>query len=266
MLKIKDYLIVPERIQRLFETSLNFFIRDLKSRYADSLLGGLWVVLYPFSLTLITTLVFSYIFRNLTEGKPYFLIVLIGWISWNFFASSIGRVARSLVANRSLIANAEFPRESIILSIVFSSLVDYLVNMIIVIIIVSWQMSMVGAIIVFKLLLIATVQLILQIGIGLAVASANVYYRDVSNIVDIGLRLMFYLTPVFYPVSVIQEKYQFVFKYNFMHHIIKLNRTLLLEMKIDWDLFFGLLAVALFSLSLGWFVFKKLRGGLADLI
>jgi ABC-type polysaccharide/polyol phosphate export permease len=249
-----------------FEVTFNFLRKELKVRYAESLLGPIWIVLYPMLLTITSTGVFAFVFQEKVGNNPYFLYTMIGFISWVFFSQTINQATRSLVWNRELVVNANFHKESIILSIAFSKLVDYLVNLLVFLFIYSLMIRWISCWKVLLILPILVVQLFFQIGLSLVFSALNVYYRDIQNIVGVFLQLLFYVSPIVYPLDIVPQRFRVFINYNPFAQIVVAYRGVIFEGKIEPKRMFFILLTALAMFILGITVFKKLESKFADLI
>lgn len=171
--------------------------KELKVRYKTTLLGFLWSFLVPFSLMLVFLMVFRFLMH--LDISPTFL--LTGLFPWTFFAFSISTVVASFTGNGDLIKKVRFPRELLPASVVLANLFNFVLSMLILLLFdIRWTpwLLLVPAVIVL--------QFLFTLGLALVVAAANVYYRDVKYLVEIGLNLWFYLTPIFYPLDLVQSK------------------------------------------------------------
>lgn len=182
--------------------------RDIRSRYKQSLLGVAWAILLPLSMMLIFTFVFT---RAIDAGSimqvrtPYALYAYVGLVPWTFFSMGLGSCVQSLVANRNLVTKVYFPREVFPLSCVVSSFVDFAVASSVLIGLAAffhvrgawsfpggWQLA--------YLPLILIIQTALLIGLGMMLSMANLFYRDVRQIVGAGMQLLMFISNVVVPV------------------------------------------------------------------
>lgn len=251
---------------QLLDTTRNFLKKDLKVRYAESILGPLWIILYPLALTLISTGVFAFVFQRRIGDTPYFLYVMIGFIPWIFFSQTVSHSTRSLIWNRELITNAKFHKESIVLSIIASKLVDYLINLLIFFFLFFLIGKTITAFQILMMFFILALQITFQIGLGLIFSALNVLYRDIQNIMDIVLQLVFYATPIVYPLEIIPERFKIFFNLNPLLHIVLLYREILLENKLNSLRLVGTLGFVVAVFFLGIIIFKKLEKRFAELI
>jgi lipopolysaccharide transport system permease protein len=178
----------------------NLFRRDFQARYKGSALGVLWSLVNPLLLMAIYLVVFSVLFRFDIPHYPLFL--LSGLTVWLFFAGALALAGRSMIDSANLIKKVRFPRQLVPLSVVATQLVTFAL--------------MLGALIVVNLIAIPetrdTFWLAIPLGalvvafvagLSLAVASANVVFRDVEHIVSALLLPLFFLTPVFYTLDLV---------------------------------------------------------------
>lgn len=255
-----------EEQRQLIETTASFIRRDLKVRYAGSVLGPLWIILYPLALTLISTLIFSFVFRGEVGDTPYFLFVMLGFVSWIYFSRTISHSTPSLVYNRALIVNTKFPKESIIISTTISKLIDYLLGFIIFFILFGFMQQEVKIISLLFLPLVILLQTLFQLGISFITAALNVYFRDVQNIVDIVLQIAFYGTPILYPLNILPSHIQTIIRLNPLTQIIMLYREIFFEHRINTTRLTITFFVSVIVFFTGIIVFKRLEGKFAELI
>ena len=181
--------------------------RELKARYRGSLLGFLWSLLNPLLLFLVYTFVFTRILPARAEGtEPYALFLMIGLFPWIWASTSILEGTVSLTTNASLIRKAVFPSEILPMVSVLSNLVNFLFAMPILgaALVVGRVLGYpVGGWAVLLLPVVIVLQLFVVGGLALGLAALNVHFKDVKDIVQNLLTLLFFLTPIIYPLSFI---------------------------------------------------------------
>lgn len=252
--------------QQLWETTHQLFLRDLKTRYAGSLLGPLWIIVHPLALTLIASAVFSLIFPIEVAGIPYVLYVLLGFCSWVLLSQTLLVATRSLSFNRELILNATFPFESIIVSIVASRLIDYLASLLLfgVLMLIFVGAPPVGAFLLF--LGAVCCQLLFQTGLSLFTAAANVYFRDVQYLVEIGLQLWFYATPILYAPDMLPANLRGMVRFNPLAQILTLERDALFSHALPLEALGGTLLISLTTFVIGLLLFRKAAVKFAEIL
>jgi len=255
---------------------MNLIMRDLKVRYKNSLLGVAWSWLNPLLMMVVLTVVFT-VLAGSSNQPAYHVFVLIGILSWNFFAASVIGATGSIVTNGHLIKKVYFPRMVLPVSIVLSNMINFVIALP-VFFVIAWLS---GAPLsghhwlVVWLPVILLVQVIFSIGIGLILATVNVFYRDVQIIMEVIMLAWFFLTPVIYPISRVPESatllgvtidlQRTVFIVNPMASIIATYRDVLYYGRfIGADFFLRTAVTALIVLLLGYALFQRYAGRFAE--
>jgi lipopolysaccharide transport system permease protein len=241
-------------------------LREVKVRYKQSLLGAAWAVLQPLVLMIMFTVVFSYFARVPTDGMPYPIFSYTAVLPWTFFATSITFAVPSLVTNMNLVTKIYFPREILPVAAVAAAFVDFLVASIVFL----GLMLLYGVPLRATLLwapVILAIQIALTLGVVLAAATLNVWYRDIRFVVPLGVQLWMYASPVIYPVTLVPERWRTLYMLNPMAGIINSYRRVILQGQPPEMQVLGLSAgVALLAMLLGYLYFKRSEGRFADVI
>jgi len=242
-----------------------FIKRELKVRYAGSLLGQVWLVLYPLMFTLVSATIFSLIFKNMTGEIPYFLYVLIGTMVWVYFSQGLMMATRSLVSNREIVSNAKFDWSSIVVGGVMVKCFDFMINLVLFCLIFLLGGQEVSPMW-LGLPLLIIIQSVVLVGLGLISATLNVYFRDTQSLVEICLQVLYFLTPVVYPISIVPERYRWLVYLNPVTGLINLYRNIIFGFSINF-VEVGLLAlVGAVTLLVGVMVFGKYKYKFSELI
>jgi lipopolysaccharide transport system permease protein len=180
----------------------NLVIRDLKVRYKNSALGILWSLLNP----LLMMVVFSLVFTVFTEQKirQYPVFFLVGLVPWNFFSGALMAGTLSVASNVSLVKKVYFPREILPVGAILAFLVNFLIAFGILIIFLFGSGLGLTIHALWVPVILAT-QVIFTVGLSLLLSALHVFYRDVVMILDVALLAGFFLTPIFYPLSLYGE-------------------------------------------------------------
>ena len=189
----------------------NFVARDLKVKYRSTVLGYLWSLLEPLSLVLVYYFVFEVIAQRGGTGYP--LIVVLGVLPYNLMGSIIQSGSQALTGNGALIRRVYIPREVFVLSSVASNLVIFGLSMLVVIpfmfvydVVPGWRVIYIP-VAVSLMALFAT-------GIAFVAACANALFRDVTYIISVSLRLLFYGSPTIYTVAMVPERLHPIYMLN----------------------------------------------------
>lgn len=240
--------------------------RTVRSRYQQSILGGLWAVLQPVSTVAIFTVIFTLFIPVNTGDVPYLIFSYTAMVPWTLFSGATLDMAESLVSNFSLITKIYFPREILPVAALLARLVDFAIAFgILFIMMIFYKMPMVAISWVYLPVILAT-QLALAAGIGLAGAALNVFYRDIRHLFALGLQLWFYATPIVYPVSVVPEKVRPFYFLNPMVGVTESYRAVLLRGELPGSYLLISAVVATTVLFIGYWFFKRVEIQFADVV
>ncbi|MGY1641362.1 ABC transporter permease [Geodermatophilus sp. SYSU D00703] len=178
--------------------------KELKVKYKDSVLGFLWTLLRPLLYLLVYAVAIG-VFLGSGRVIPQFGIYLFtGLLAWTLFTDVIGGCTGSIVGNAGLVKKVYFPRELFPLAVVGASVVNFLLQAVILVAayVVTWQFPAPGDLLLVPLALVALV--LFATGLGLVLAAGNVFLRDITYLVEVGLLLWFWMTPIVYDWTKVQ--------------------------------------------------------------
>jgi len=241
-------------------------IRDLKVRYKNSLFGFLWTLLNPLFMTVVFTIVFTIMLPQSAVPKfPVFLLCAL--LPWNFFSASVMTSTSTILGNGHLIRKVYFPREVLPLSTVLSNLVNFLLAL---------SMLFLAMLLLrvpftpwaLLLPLIAAVQFLFALGWAFFLSAAAVFYRDVPMIMDVLMLAWFFLTPIFYPMSVLPQAQTLLgvtLNIQRLAYILNPMASLVASYRVvlyygappAWDFFLRTIVTALAFLVLGYLFFVR---------
>jgi lipopolysaccharide transport system permease protein len=240
--------------------------RDLKVRYKQTVLGVVWGILQPLMTMLIFTVIFSKFARLPSDGFPYPIFVYSALLPWSYFASAFGRSGTCLVGEANLISKVYFPRLIIPLASVTTPLVDFSISFTILLGMTAWYgITPTWGVLALPLFLLLAV--ITALSVSLWLSALNVMYRDVGYTVPFIVQCWMYASPVAYPVSLIPDRWRWLYSLNPMAGVIEGFRWALLD-KESPD--FGVMALStcavLVLLAGGVIYFKRMERTFADVI
>jgi len=239
-------------------------VRHLRGQYKQSILGYAWAFVNPLSLMLILSFVFSIILRIPSQGVPYPLFLLVALLPWIFFSTALSSATDSVVNAASLVTKVYFPREVLPTAAVFTKLVDLGFGLLILIgLMVYLGYPPEWTAVWFPVLFL--IHLLFTLGLAFPLAALNLFFHDVRFLVGVALTLWFYMTPVIYPVDMVPERYRLVFDLNPNSLFINAYRRVLLEgISPGLDRLLLGLGIALLTLLVGYYLFKRMEPGFAD--
>lgn len=228
--------------------------RDIKLKYRRSVLGIFWSFLEPLGTMVVLTIVFSTLFNRI-ENYPVYL--LTGLLVYQFFAGGTNGAMRSMISNAGILKTIYIPKYLYSLSAIFSNFVTYLLSLIVLFMVMAITHVNFTMYIVFASLPILAL-LLLTIGVGLIMATINVFFRDVQYLYGILLLMLMYLTPIFYPPEIVPDSFRFIQTYNPLFAIIQCCRSCFLYGTLYnmQDLFFAM-GTGIVALFVGILVFYK---------
>lgn len=258
-------------------------MREVRGKYKRTILGQLWSLANPLAAMAIYTFIFGFIFRiQPGPGEPsgldsFAIWLLCGLLPWLFFSNVLNLGASSLVSNAGLIQKVYFPRAVLPLSLVFAAGYNWIFEMSVLIIVLALAGSFIWPWIPMLLLIMFLLALFAS-GIAMLLAVVNVYFRDTEHILSLILQIWMYLTPIIYPISLVQDQSEDIgglfgtpitlidlYSLNPLVRFISVFRDVLYNN--DWpdpsDLLFCLV-ISIFSVALGLFVFNRNEKGLAE--
>jgi lipopolysaccharide transport system permease protein len=263
--------VLTDRAERIsaaayWELLVNLTRREVMGRYTQSIFGVGWAIAQPLATMAVFTFVFSRLAKIPSGGAPYPVFAYAALVPWFFFSNSVNSGTLSLITYRNIVTKTYFPREIIPFAQVCSRLLDFVSAAALFALLMIYYQVPVGpwallTPVFFVLLLLFTT------GVTLATSAVNVFYRDVNPVVQIGLQLWLYLTPVAYALSQVSTRYRWLFVLNPLSAIVEGFRSVLVFGRApDW----GLTAVSA-SMTLALFVaafvsFKRMDKYFADVI
>lgn len=240
--------------------------RDLKVRYKQTLLGIAWVVLQPLLLMLIFTVFLGMLARVPSEpGIAYPLFIYVGLLPWTFFSSAVSTSGGSLVSNSYLITKVYFPRMIIPAAVTAARLVDFAIAFVVLVplaiyygVTITWNIAMLPVLVLLTLLL--------ALGFGTLVSALNVRYRDVGVILPVIIQLWMFVSPVFYPTSLVPEEWRTIYALNPLVGIIDGFRAALFGRGFNWTALAVSAVITMVVLVYSLYMFRRAERSFADII
>lgn len=248
--------------EHLVDVLVIMVVSDFKIRYKGSVLGFAWALITP----LLFVLAFGFVFKTTLDVNihRYSAFTLIGMMAYTWFQSSMLQGATSITANSSLVRRPGFPVAVLPVVSVSTNLVHFLI----VIPVLSVLLAIFGHAPTFDLALLPVLlalQFLLTLGLAYMAAAVNVFFRDTGHILDVVLRVLFFLTPIFYEASRVPEKYQALYRTNPLVPLIEAYRDVFFGRSIADQQ--GLMMVAIESIvmvTVGHLVFRAMRFRFAE--
>jgi lipopolysaccharide transport system permease protein len=235
--------------------------RDLKVKYAQTYLGLAWTIIQPITAVVVFSLFFS-VLLEIRSGYPYVLFVLSGVLIWNLFNYIFSQGSSSLINNQDLIRKLYFPKIVLPLSKILVALVEFGITLILFIALLIFFRVDVKWFILFSPLIIINV-ILFSIGITLILCAATIKNRDLNHILPFIINFGVWFTPVFYPVTLVPQKWSIFLFLNPMASCIQQFRYVLLPEAFNPMSFLGV-PVCLIIFIVGFLYFKKMEDTIID--
>jgi lipopolysaccharide transport system permease protein len=252
-------------IWRARETLLILTWRDVKVRYKQTLLGGVWAILQPLSIMAVLAVFLGLLVKVPTDGQPYPLVVICGLVPWTFFAYALTQASNSLVASTDLLTKVYFPRIIIPAATVLAGAVDFVLALLTALAMLAFY----GRVPTVYLLLFppyVVFALVVTLGVGFWLSALCVSYRDVRYTVVFLSQLLFYMSPIAYPVTLVPARFRTLYGLNPVAGLVDAFRAMMLGTSADIGMICVSAGIGLLLLTTGWLYFRHTERTFADVI
>jgi lipopolysaccharide transport system permease protein len=248
-----------------FELLMNLTRREVMGRYSQSLFGVGWAIAQPLATMIVFTLVFSRL-ANIESDAPYPVFAYAGLVPWFFFLNSVNSGTMSLIQYRNIVTKTYFPREIIPLAQICSRLLDLAAAATLVAVLIAYyRVNLTG----WVLLVVPLFALLVAftIAVTLLTSAVNVFYRDVNPVVQIGLQLWLFVTPIAYPLAKVPPAWRGWIALNPLSGVIEGFRSAVVYgREPDWSLLALSATTTAIMLVASFVLFKRLDKYFADVI
>lgn len=236
--------------------------KEIKTRYKNNVLGYFWSLMNPLAYALIFYFAFGIIFRFQMENYALFLIC--GLFPWQWINNSSVSSANVFLSNANLIKKAIFPRYIVVIASCLQEGFHFLMTVpVIVIFMIAFDVD-VNPVLLLGVPLLMVIQFAMVVGLSLIIGTLNVFFRDINYIVQVLFQMLFYLTPILYPLSKIPEQYAGYMLMNPFHPIISCWRGLFFEGILNMEFVLLSSVYSLVFLIMGIYIYKKLSWKFAE--
>ena len=247
------------------ELVLFLALRDFKAKYKQAVFGIGWAILQPVAGVVVFTIVFRRFAGVPSEGMPYILFALIGFVVWSYFAASLAAASASLVNNAALVTKVYFPRIAAPIAALLPGLVQIVLGLALVgCLMAVYEITPGIEALLFPVVLLGAV--VAALGTGLLFAALNVKYRDVANVLGLLTQLWLLASPVAYPSSLVPESWRWVYALNPMVGVLDAARWCLVDGPSPGADVLASAGSALLLLLLGFVYFQRTERQFADVI
>jgi len=254
-----------EKLYRGLELLKALFLRDFKARYRRSQLGVLWNFIQPL-LTMVIYVILRALFRISNEGAPFILFILSTVIPWQFFSQVSLGAPNYIMGNTSIFRKISVPHEVFPMIGVAISMVDLLISLgVLGVIIAIYQISI--GFNIFWLPILVIMLVLFSFGIGLLLTAIGVYKSDILTLSFSIFQVWFFLSPIFYPISVIPEEFRSIYVLNPMVGLlIGFRNVLAMGKSPDLPLLIPSLIGIIVIWAIAWPLFKRVAPYFGDVL
>ncbi|MEO9257141.1 MAG: ABC transporter permease [Crocinitomicaceae bacterium] len=244
-----------------------FTWRDIKVKYKQTVLGFLWAILQPIFMTV----VFTFFLGNAISSQakidiPYPVFAFSGMLIWGLFSSGLSNASNSMVNNANIIKKIYFPRLIIPIAAILSSLVDFLITLILFLIVIAIYNVDIKWVNILFLPLAAVLATFASLGLGMFLAALNIKYRDVRYVLPFFIQGLLFLSPIMFPTTITSNKVaSAILQWNPIAGALELVRSVFTDYQVNTTtiLYSSVTAICIFAFGL--YFFRKTESYFADL-
>ena len=245
-----------------------FLKKDIKSKYAGSGLGLLWTILIPLAQIVLFWFVFSAIMKArpyANSQMPYIYFLLSSFFFWLAFSEGIIRSSQTIIENAEIVKKISFPNILLPVTVTTSS---YLLNMVGFLLFIIAYAAITTLSPMFVLVIpILFFQFLFSLGVGMLLAALLPYIRDIGQILGYALQGIFFLSPIIYSMESVPEKLRIIFYFNPMTYFASSYHHIILLKELPPLIYMGVIFfISIISFIGGFYTFKKLKDGFADVL
>ena len=241
-------------------------LKDIKARYAQSVIGVGWAIIQPLFFMLVFTVIFGKLAKIDSEGVPYQIFSFTALVPWTFFSNAMSDSSNSLSANLALITNIYIPRIMIPLSATIGKFIDFFISFLILIGLLVFYQYLPDQ----KILLIFMYIFLMfmsAFAFGLILGTMAIQYRDIKYALPFGIQLFMYASPVAYSTNMLPEKYHVIYALNPMVTVIEGFRNIFLNTgNISFEMIVVSFLTSFLLMLIGVVYFSKTERIFADVV
>lgn len=243
-----------------------FVARDIKVRYKQTVLGGLWAIIQPFFMMIVFTLFFGKLAKIPSDNIPYPIFNFSAMVAWTYFANALSNSGNSLIASSNLVSKVYFPRIIIPLTPIIAGLLDFIIAFLMLIVMMVYY-DIYPTIMIVSLPLLVTLMIFTASGMGMFLSALNAKYRDIKYTIGFLVQIWMFFSPIVYPSSMVPEKYRFFYGLNPMVGVVEGFRSALLgSIPFPTKMVIMSFIVSSIMLFFGMIYFKQTERFFADII
>jgi len=254
---------LKQRLQNIYiyrQTLWDMAVKQLRAKYAGSILGISWAIINPLLIMSAIAFVFTAVLKM--ETRNFSLFVLSGILPWLFFSSALTEATVSFLNQQNILHQFSLPREIIPLASILSNFLNFIIGWGIILPLFLFLNPKIILLLPFFVMILLLTFLFVS-GLGLMLSVANIFFRDIAQLLGVFLMFWFWMTPVFYPADMIPARFSWVYSLNpVAHYIVFYRQVLFIGHSPGRPTFIAVFLWASLSLILGLLVFSRLESKL----
>jgi lipopolysaccharide transport system permease protein len=239
--------------------------RDIKVKYAQTVMGIGWAVIQPVLTMLIFTVIFGRFAKIPSDGVPYPVFSLAAMVPWTYFSTAMAGSSNSLVSSTNLITKVYFPRLVIPFAPVLASLIDFAIGFVILVVLMLGYRIVPSPLALMVLPILVVAMMLTAAGVGCWLAALNIQYRDVKYVIPFMIQVWMYASPIVYPMSMVPARYRTIYALNPMAGVVEGFRSVLLGTgAVAWSTIAVSMAAGVLLFASGALYFRRTERVFAD--
>lgn len=240
--------------------------RDFQIKYKKSVIGIAWILINPFFMILMYSLIFGKIMTaqgsNIHSEKDYIIYLSTGMLSWTLFSEIINNCTNIFVNNSNTIKKLKFPHLCLPIIVSISAIINFLATFIIFLIYINININISVYLSIIPILII---QILIALSLGLLIGVINVFFRDIGQVTQLILQVWFWITPVVYNVEILPKNMINIINLNPLTSLLNGYRCVILQNKWpDWNALFQVMVLATMMISISMYIFNKIDSIMID--
>jgi homopolymeric O-antigen transport system permease protein len=254
----------PTSVAQYVDLTVTLTQKEIKIRYKNNFLGYFWSLVNPLASAMIIFLAIQVILH--VEMENYVVFLITGLFAWQWFNNYLIGSCTVFLSNSSLIKKCLFPRFVLPIALNLQDTFHYAMSIPFILGFVIYHHLPIGPATLLGILAVMPAQFLLLLGFGLILSSANLFLRDIERIVMILLNMMFYVSPILYPIDLVPEPYRVLLWLNPMTSILEAWHGIFLDGTLRWNSIAVAYVYAAIALFFGILVYRSLSSRFAEAI
>ncbi len=238
--------------------------KEIKVRYKNNVFGYLWSIGHPLAFAFVFFIAFKVVMK--IQMEDYALFLIAGLFPWQWFSNSVNVSPMVFLGNASIIKKINFPRNIIPFTTVLQDMIHFVLSIPVIVLFLLLYYKLPSLTWLYGIPLLLGIQFLMTYGVSLMISSINLFFRDLERLTTISTTLLFYFTPIFYPETMVPERYKFLLNLNPLAPLIISWRNLFLHGQLEQASLAISLSYSILAFIIGYLIYKKLSWKFAEVL